>query len=106
MSKFQSGLFALGGMLLYLLVFVGLFSLYYFLRDRLRLRRKQRRLEQLLQGRDLKAAIEDSPYIYGSAQGEDSLRITVKDKGPAPVAWATTELDAHIWILEQEAEQE
>lgn len=71
------------------------------LRRRRRRRALDRRLEKLLAGRALRDVLAASGYDCGHWQGEDAFRICERGSDGRAVAWAATEREAQLWILER-----
>jgi len=66
-------------------------------------RRKQQQILRNLNGEPLESFLERSPFKIDHAQGDNGYRISDSQKDHEIVHFATTILDAQLWIVEQEA---
>jgi len=88
---------------LILLLIVSAAAVFYMkIKDKTGLRKKQKKLNTLLNGRTVEDVLAATPYAYGHFQGEDGYRIWDKrvDKNEF-VAFASSTLDAELWIVEK-----
>jgi hypothetical protein len=99
-------LFALGGMILYLLAFAGAILGYDWAKRRWRQRQMERELMRLLNGRSLPTLLANAPYGYGYFQGEDGYRIWDNRQPNSFVGHAYTPFEAELWIVRQVVAEE
>ncbi|MCA9997304.1 MAG: hypothetical protein KDE56_16210 [Anaerolineales bacterium] len=100
-------LFALGGMILYLLAWAGLILGYDWGKRRWRQWRMEREMARLLannslpNGRSLSTLLAHAPYRYDHFQGEDGYRIWDSRQPNTFVGHAATPFEAELWIVRQ-----
>ena len=105
-------LFALGGMMLYLLACAGLILGYDWAKRRWRQWRMEREMVRLLanaslpNGRSLATLLANAPYGYDHFQGEDGYRIWDSRQPNTFVAHAATPFEAELWIVRQVVAEE
>ncbi|MEM7330864.1 MAG: hypothetical protein AAF490_02145 [Chloroflexota bacterium] len=91
----------IGFLIVCLLFIFGIFWLYDTVKRRLFFKIKERKLNRLLDGRRLEDVLEEAPYDFAHFQGEDGYRLIDTSVKDGFVGFASTPLDAHIWIVEQ-----
>ncbi len=92
---------AIGAAIVFLLIVIVTFWVFDSTKRFLRLRKKENKLKQLLAGRNLDDVLAQSPYDFGHFQGEDGYRIYDTRIKDGFIGFASTRLDAHIFILEK-----
>lgn len=97
-------LFALGGMVLYLLACAGLILGYGWAKRRWRQRQMEREMAHLLSGRSLPTLLANAPYRYDHFQGEDGYRIY--DSHQTYLGHAATAFEAELWIVRRVVAEE
>jgi hypothetical protein len=103
MSEAASLLSSVFVMLLYILLFAGNILLFIILRNWGVKQQKQQQISRNLNGEPLESFLERSPFKIDHAQGDNGYRISDSQKDHEIVHFATTILDAQLWIVEQEA---
>lgn len=86
-----------------LLLIVSAIAVFYMkIKDKAGLQNKQKRLNNLLNGRTVEDVLAEAPYAYGHFQGDDGYRIWDKrTKDNDFVAFVGSALDAELWIVEK-----
>ena len=66
-----------------------------------KIRKQEKKLAKLLNGRKLEDVLAEAPYAYGHFQGEDGYRIWDERVEKGFVAFVSTTLEAELWIVEK-----
>jgi hypothetical protein len=104
MSEAASFALSLIVIVLYILLIAGSIFLYLYIQKWWIEWRKRRKILTLLQGEQIDALLERSPFQIGHAQGDNGYRISDSRIEHAIVHFAATTLDAQLWVVEQEAD--
>ena len=81
-------------------VVFGTIAIFQRLKENWTVSRKERWLKRLLNGQPLEEVLSAAPCKYGHFQGEDGYRIWDERLENGFVHFASTPLDAHLWIVE------
>ena len=86
-----------------LLLVVSAVAVFYMkIKDKMGLRKKQKRLDMLLDGQTLEDVLAAAPYAYGHFQGDDEYRIwDRRGEKNEFAAFVSSTLDAELWIVEK-----
>jgi len=87
------------------IILLGVFAVaafYMKIKSKMEIRKKQKRLSELLDGRTAVDVLATAPYAYGHFQGDDGYRIWDKrTENNEFVAFASSVLDAELWIVKK-----